>query len=752
MYLLCLFLAALSLSCKEKEEIIEEASLELKITQTSSSSVTFSITPDKNTVAYSYACVKSEELSSANFTRVESPDYGEYTIENLEPDTEYTILANAENKAGAISDNISEEFVTTSAPSIKIKVTEVIPNKVTFTLTPLNAVSMIYACVPSSEAETAELTNTIESGKEETVTLDVNENTQYAIVAQAKNESGELSEKAFSSFRTGEGAKVEITEIESDEVSATVKITHSGASNIYYALTNANEEPAEYKKITASSTYPSALYFYDLNEGSQYTVHIYADNKDGFETEPVKQSFTAEAPAQPKDLTVKVSNITYRDADVQIEYNTEKIQYCQAYVKRIIDGTLAINPSEFDWDAAITNKQTTKIDESGNTHKLNDLITSFAIGNGNTTAQNAHINISDDSRSNLTIEGKYFLGITGIDKDGNVVSESSVWKEIQLDNVTFGESEVSLTIEDIEVGFDSYKYKVISNGATAYYIKWVYDNPEDPEATAKTMLPNKVGYTSSFERTQTFENLEQNREISIIAIPEDENGLLGEVVIHQIKTKEVVFDGNAKTNVSLTRKSMTTLHYNIEFDENTASFKYIHFSSDDATWSDEQYAQNRLLKAKENTEPLNIDLTNLEQDKEYQLWVLPIDKEGRMSEIIKIKNKTDAALFEGNAGATITIDEFTNSGFQSKVKYTITPDESAVGFYHTAWSMSNINSLDDKALAAYLMNSGTYSTEKVSVTGKDGSGMQIFGKEIGVVVITVDKDGKYSKPFHVEAK
>lgn len=752
MNLLCLFLAALSLSCKEKEEIIEEASLELKIMQTSSSSVTFSITPDKNTVAYSYACVKSEELSSANFTRVESPDYGEYTIENLEPDTEYTILANAENKAGAISDNVSEEFVTTSAPSIKIKVTEVTPNKVTFTLTPLNAVSMIYACVPSSEAETAELTNAIESGNEETVTLDVNENTQYAIVAQAKNESGELSEKAFSSFKTGESAKVEITEIEYDEVSATVKITHSGASNIYYALTNANEEPSEYKKITVSSTYPSALYFYDLNEGSQYTVHIYADNKDGFETEPVKQSFSAEAPAQPKDLTVKVSNMTYKDAEIKIDFNTEKIQFCYAHVERIIDGTTIMDPSSFNWDNAIANKQTSKIMESGNTHLLSDLMSNLVIGSGSSVTKNTNADTPQQAQSSLSIEGKYFLGITGVDHNGNLIPENTIWKEIPLDKVNFGESDVSVTIEDIEIGFDNYKYKVISNGATAYYIKWVYDYPKDPEATAKTMLPNKVGYTSSFERTQTFEKMEQNRDISIIAIPEDENGLLGEVVIHQIKTKEVVFDGNAKTNVSLTRKSMTTLHYNIGFDENTASFKYIHFPSDDATWSDEQYAQNRLLKAKENTEPLNIDLKSLEQDKEYQLWVLPIDKEGRMSEIIKIKDKTDAAIFEGNASATITVDEFTTSDFRSKVKYTITPDESVAGFYHTAWSLSNITNMEDKDIASYLMNSGTYSTEKVSVTGKDGSGVQIFGKEIGIVVITVDKDGKYSKPFHVEAK
>lgn len=671
---LCIMALSASLaffsSCEKDEPQALPASVRISINSTTASSIGFSLVP-QNAVSMAYAVKQAFEEGDPEFNVVESGDSTFIKVENLVENTTYVIYANATNQAGETSGNVSQEAVTTSNAYISIELLQAGAKSVTFLLRPVNAARMGYAVVLPSESETCELVME-ETGMEKEITKDgLEPNTSYTIVAQAFNSDGDASERAFRSVRTEKDPVVSINEVKPSYSDATINFTCSDVVSLHYAVTEAGSDPAEadFKTISEIGD-KTSLTVYGLEPETEYTVHMYGTGQSGYVGEMDSCDF-ATVSESDANYTVKISDVTSLDATVTVSFKTDTIRD----VAWIVGSRESIgDPEAFDWNTAINVNWTAKTINAGSI----DYPMSLA-----NTWPNAGI-----EPGAVVLAGFVPRGITNRD----ILAEQAIWKEITFEELIFGSSDVSVTINEKRISHRSMTFSLSTDNASGYYYgiekSSVLQGEESIEyfITSYLMAGYSGGLLSDFDKDISKESLEIGTDYTLVVLPVGPDGGLGNYIVHEFCTKPVNTDGVAVVDASVTDIGYTYISISAELDENTECLYYYLYNPSDASFDEETCMKSMLTGFDvfyENGVKNFVSSPNdVACNHDYEVWFCAEDKDGNLSEVKKEKVHTKVPVFDGIGNIDVVVSD-------SKAK--ISPDENIKAY----WAGMVLPSFDD---------------------------------------------------------
>lgn len=195
-------------SCEDKStEKQQKPTVEIEPGTVTENSLSFQITPlDADVVCYSVTLTSKQEPTVEDVLKdghnADAKSSKTYTVDGIEPDTDYRIIAVASNEVGysepaVITMKTAEEEVDPVDPaSVSLAAGEVTANSLSFTVSSANASKVAYVCVvkgatvPAAE-EILLSGSSVEAGKTVSCTVnDLKAETEYVVVAAACDMNG----------------------------------------------------------------------------------------------------------------------------------------------------------------------------------------------------------------------------------------------------------------------------------------------------------------------------------------------------------------------------------------------------------------------------------------------------------------------------------------------------------------------------------------------------------------------------------
>lgn len=669
-----------------------------------------------NASSYGYDVVKASEADNAVIEFTETEMQKEFEVEELEPATEYCIVAQSKNEEGDLSDLAKETFTTgdqAEAPEISVKVDSIGARAFKFTVTLKNAASFGYKVVLPSEVETAEVEFTETEVKDEYIVEGLEPNTLYSLLLQAKNEAGDLSDRVIEAVKTESEATATVEKVDNDANGAIVTVTgNEFATKLFYCLTDRGASEPDRNSYSQDSFTDGKviLYFYELVSNKDYTLWIYAANRKGFESEVTSYDFTYVAGAVNPDYSAMIKDITMKSANLELNWNSSSISKV-LWTAQSADKIPS--PDAFDWDAA-TNDGTARRAWSPGT-----------------------VSITDNFSLDLTKKQRVLVRFEDRSGQGYVVCRDFRFKEVQ-----FGESGCSLRIDLVASSHESIYYKIANvSNCTSYYFGYTADENLVGDV-AKTAVQ---GYPSTNFDVENFErNLVPETTYYLVAVPVDSDGKFGNYVYKEVKTSALQCTENASVSATLVETGFTTLKFNITFSGSAAKARYI--VSETSFASDQEFLN--LLSKNASAIPTQGEFTisyGLNSNTEYHIWMIACDKYDRLGQITKLTAKTKGLDMSGTGTVEISLDEYKKQSYGVKVKLTITPDENVDKYLYNIYDDRQLEGCTDVEIATLLFGtygggiekSGTY-----QIAGYDGNGEMVYSSST-LVVLPIDKNGKY---------
>ena len=721
-------------SCKEESKA-EEATISLKVKATDASSVTFEITTE-NAVSYSYAIAESSKIADAEYV-TEDAENGkpvEITRNGLESETEYAIKAFASNSDGKKSIEVSEKATTTTAASIEIEPVSATPNSISFKLLPVNAVSYSYTVAgPDQDAETAELDKDVESSEAGEFTVDgLEENTGYTIIAAAANAAGEESERAYLTVQTDIEPSIEILSIlpESDQAKVTANILDAVQFAWAYSEKGAAvPERDSFAKTTMTSTENSFI-ISGLEQNTDYFVHIYGITKKGYEGEILSTGFTTEEYIE-KPFEITVSGISSTDADITVFLDKETyssyyfVAGSQTWIKDITDydfksqhgGWSAVKPEIYE--------------------------------------ESMELRLSQFKPSvQLDLESVYYIGGVPVTEDGTIDETATVWRQIQLSPVVFGEGSSELSIEDVSASIDKVTFAL--NAGSRENIECIYlgvsKSGTDIGQSAKDALksPSKAVRDLSFlDRDTTFSYLSPATDYVIFAVAKDKDGKIGEIASMPVSTNSVFDQGDATCGISEPAAGTNDMSFEITLDPGTEKVMYKYIEKD--SWQDEETFL-KMLKVN-NASSVSSDgelaIKGLDAETDYVFGFCAVGEDGTLGKHYIVEASTEPYVFDGNTDAKVSISinsvkpavqDHPEYGYYVKIQ--AEPSQQVSEYYIQISDSSTESYLTQTDFVTNCINGSQQKyTAPAELTGFDGNG-EICAPNATIWVLAIDTEGK----------
>lgn len=639
-----------------------------------------------------------------------------------------------------------------ATPSIEIKNTTPAETSISFRLVPHDATSYGYAVVTADDYKAKNYQFTIvNSGEENRYTVDnLETKTTYYVVAVAYN-GGLTSEEK--SIRTATGTLVELATVEMQDFKTTENtasgklVASTGTSYLRYAIYNEGLTPEEssWKELdveadeeSGQKLYPEGnyVYFSDLMPGD-YVIEAVPYMRE-VEGEHLYHKFTLEIVGRAY-VSSRVSNVTYKDATVELKKNKECSEYYLGIVKK----------SEFDAQAILnsvnagTAGKRVKEDYNGSLKEL----------------------IGAERFDAWVAETDVCLWFAPCDLEGKVSQDPAyiLKNEISIPKRTYtfnGKGKVTLKVDAVDQ--TSYTAMVTATDSKAYYL--LYGSKAELAEllpTQNNVLDSMMKRTPLTEMEKTFQStkLQPNTEYIIYAIAEDENNELGKLVKEEVKTLALAFDSNASVEVATKEVSFENLTVTFTPQNGCTAVRYVLLTSNDYlvdykgifTQIENALALNQEAKAQvlNLTEATDVTFRNLTSNQQYLLFALPLDAQGAMGHMSpELPIKT--ARYELTSSVTAEITNIRVTGVDTKrVRFRVTPSEGCKSYY--VRFVSDGLMLTDNQLVSKLMQvGGTDGSIRVyDENGGDAPAqnfdMNVYGKG-AVYILCQDADNKFNNP------
>ena len=272
--------------CEEGKvtESSEKPTITIWEVKASSHSVEFMLTPVSASY-YRYAVVKAADQSGQiDYITVNSTVTEIFTVDKLDPDTEYVIKAMAVNAAGETAQN-QHAFISNPAPYATVENLTVFYNRITFDVASSNCTAIRYAIAPASGAEPPleEFLNEETTGKISLLIGQLAADTEYKLYIYPLNAEGGQGDPVVLPIRTLVNvAVVAVESFEELSVGATFTLSLTGVTTLYYCSTfkGAPAPDAEdYKqKVIENDAETTTVTIDGLFSGVLYTAYFYGSN------------------------------------------------------------------------------------------------------------------------------------------------------------------------------------------------------------------------------------------------------------------------------------------------------------------------------------------------------------------------------------------------------------------------------------------------------------------------------------------
>lgn len=725
MAFLSLLTIALSAGSCKKNEVAKEAKVDLSIIATSTSSVTFELIAEE-AVKVSYCIFRSNDIPSSEYIDIEKPGSEplRITINDLEENTEYTVSANATNKDGKTCQDVTALVTTTVKSSVDIEIKRWTSSGVTFSLNPVNAISCSYAVVKSdSDVENVDLTESVEIPLEkELVVNGLDEDTKYTIVAAAFNSSGEISERAYQSFRTEKEPFVDIKDIIIEGNQINVKILLENAVSYAYYVVKKNEEyPGleEFKKIDAPAGENSFLVS-NLDYMQDYVLLVCGMTSNDYAGKLVEKEFkTGEKVIRSFDISIE----KIQSNDAIIDINIDNGIYSEYYVVLGKQKDIG-NPEEYDWIANIESEYTFPI------------LKQFR--------ENVTFNLREyDESRGISPEQLYMIGGIPRKQDGSLDSEAVIWRPIQLKEVVIGESPFSCELEIIGTGYDAVKYRVKTDSEEVerFYMGYFDRHGVVLDEIVESILGKKPLVT--FNEDLYLKSAYANITMAVIGV--DNEGRLTNAISREITFKDLDYHGDFDADVEVVSSSRTSIVFDVEIPDDINRIAY-HFVPEDK-YDEQTFIKNlKCLNNKIIQESGEFLVDGLLPETKYVFAFMPISELEEPGNVKMINVSTEGLVFDGDerANVSVNITQVTDRGTGSyKIQGSLIANEYVSKYYMTAKSDSN----PDLTYATFVERVGKgwfkECTGESQITGF-GGGMSI-GSNGYIWILPYDNEGKMCK-------
>lgn len=734
----------------DKEPVIEAdpASITIDNVTTTSSSVRFTLTPEK-AVRYTYEVALVGETGDVK--EIPNGEASTQEVADLEADQLYFIKAIAYNENGTPSEEARHEFRTTALASVVIKEKiEVTVSSAKVTFVPTNAVSVSYTWY-EAENKPAEL-NWLKKESNETFTVEISElkdDTDYVVEAFATNAEGD-SEPQTATFKTLALPTLTMA-LNAGELkahSAQLTFTPANADGFAYAYYKAEERPEEPVFVPVTANEETVITLNRLAANTAYMVEAYAWSGD-YKTEVItlEEAFTTPEATEGLEVTIfKNGKVAY----VEMYMNPEKItgyHYSSQFVE--VGGWQdyetpadwwkdeqqyawgGINPTTKDYTMMSTSLMANKTYKFYTIEEVNgkwDASTlkeyKFTVGSG--------FNFSTNAAPKVTCNP----ALTTISCDV-ACSDNSV--------VVLSCCAPKAKIDETEGGAEAYF------ASTVMYVSRMIDVP-----------------FVTLEHT----NLMPRTEYCVMTATLERDGKLTTLDVQTIKTLAVEPVEGVETTAELTSVGFTSAEFNVavecaEEEISQLRYKFVKKAeaSDDETMADEIYGASGTLTAYlsksdevENTYTVKVvspSYPRLEQDTEYKVFMAPVLSGERFGEVVSYEFKTDGI---GNLDGVATVE--IEGGFNLENGYmqaTFKPSDDCEMFLYknvdqTTFTSNRFNKLPKK-LAENIV-ADTYSVKTVSdpsdeskLTDKSFYYSYFSSEDVYIIALIKDKDGKFKTAY-----
>lgn len=621
------------------------AQITVAVIEAGADRVKFKVSP-VNAVSYGYAVAERTEATSAELTIVENGEEKEYEVTGLKESTAYSIVASAVNASGEESERVYVPFKTEVMPVVTFGEVqaEVFQAKVTVTVS--NAKTLHYALAKKGEGEPSEdKFKTVEMNSPATTLLfsELEEQTEYEIYAYAENMNGFRCETVSTSFTTLEYVELPF-EIKTSNVlchDAKISVTFDSElySKVYFVMGTQIQDPSKWdwkKVIEQGWSYPQ---YKEYTEDMSFTIREYLKPSP---IEPEAVYFAGGIP-------VKLDGTLDEAAAVWSTIQLKEIEFDQfegeCPIEEIYTNCSAI---KFRIGRSNDNVESVYIYNSNANEDLSDpaALKDFVLSR--LLPKDPKTNFDMDTvRTSLTPGSEYSLVTVPQDKDGKL-GKVTVHKFTTKSLDYEGDAQATVTVAEKEkysVSFD------VALGANTSKVAYAYMKTSDwsyKDETLINIVKTQYKYAVTENGKVTIDNLDPDTEYAFAFAPMDENDVPGKHFIFKEKTASYVYDGDASAKVDIEVTSLEALSFGfgvkLKTTPNASVAKYyVGFKSENnPKFTQSEFTDACVRKGTYEDYEGVADITGKNGDpmrvgSNAVVWVLPVDKDGKLCPIIELK-------------------------------------------------------------------------------------------------------------------
>lgn len=599
-------------------------------------------------------------------------------------------------------------------PGISISEVTATSTSVSFKVTPVDAVKFSYSVLP--EGTSGGMT-TVDSGEETPIVVDgLYPETKYIISAVAVSADNIESDLATAEVVTNAKASVSIKGIVPTHNSAVITFMPVNAKGIRYAVTPEGEEPVEWTELEGNAEADAEVT--DLAPSTNYVVTAYAYNDEG-DGEEISQSFTTLD--EPKALYVELiatSSSVYMAFDFDpsmagsyvYTYPTTKDSYEFSGTDGFIE--YVQNNSWFFMDNYESYKE-------------------VSMGQPSSTELYVYAVCKDGSGK---IMPETVLEVSVTTKALSQLSSSSAKAELKsVDAKSLSaDFEISLSEDCVMYYAGMVQKSYVSEGTINMYVNQNLDSFQ--------LLP-----VESSDFVATVRNVDPEKEYYAILFAVDRNGDITSLSSKEVKTTEIEYDEHSTADINVVSSSFSNVKFSLTKNNcKDVRFTYAVKADADAGNDQDYYSQlySQFAQTIMTDESGNFTIDWLSYDTEYVLFTLPVKEDGSFGKPGKLVFSTSRYVKEGTSTVSIELISIDRSNPSFAVaELNVIPDASAGSFMYSSVS-AEVYELNKNKIAEYVCGSGVFTTvspaEEMTVT------VDIWFEDYYLVVIPIDKDGKYS--------